>query len=187
MLSRKVNAQEVVAQEESRTKAVMEFTLWLDKIPPSTNSIKRWMTPDREEFYALIALAAKRFRLPTHISDRVVLDIVLVWPDARRRDADNHIKCLEDGLVRAGVLIDDNLCYPRVIYAFTSSEAHQLPVEYRGGGVWLRLASAPSDLAYETAKLFMAPRVTNTGAASRSPATTSKKRTSAAPSRGRSV
>jgi len=154
------------------------FTLWLDVLPPSANTIKRWMTDDRREFYALVAKAKKQLDLPT-FTVGVCLDIVLVWPSRRVSDPDNRIKVLTDSLVRCGVLLDDNRVYAHVHYAYEQSEVCLLKPEYQNGGVLLRVTEAPKHLARHTAQQFgLAPRG-NSDTDSRPPSTTSGKRRAA--------
>lgn len=47
---------------------------------------------------------------PRGISGPYSAILILVKPDARRRDLDNHSKCVKDFAVQHGLIEDDSLC-----------------------------------------------------------------------------
>jgi crossover junction endodeoxyribonuclease RusA len=82
--------------------------------PPSVNHYYRHVGPrvliskDGRRYREAVAGIARRAAIPT-FRVPVEVDIDLLPPDSRRRDADNSLKCTLDSLTHAGVYEDDSL------------------------------------------------------------------------------
>jgi len=92
----------------------MTFFLTIPLVPPSLNPWQRmsWhdQLPIRNEWYKAVWALCKEQGLP--MLERIDLDISVYYRDRRRRDWDNGavgFKLVQDGLVHAGVLPDDNV------------------------------------------------------------------------------
>ena len=103
------------------------MNLCVPLVPPSLNPWQRmsWQEQRRTkvEWYDTVWLLCREQQIPT--LERVELDISIYYPDRRLRDWDNGavgFKLVQDGLVRAGVLPDDNLhhisrpLFPDILY-----------------------------------------------------------------------
>jgi len=51
-----------------------------------------------------------------HIEGSVLMEVKMYPPDRRKRDLDNHMKALQDAIVKAGLLEDDSLINQLFIY-----------------------------------------------------------------------
>ena len=51
-----------------------------------------------------------------NISEGVLMEVKMYPPDRRKRDLDNHMKALQDSIVKAGLLEDDSLINQLFIY-----------------------------------------------------------------------
>jgi Holliday junction resolvase RusA-like endonuclease len=128
-----VNAKATAAPEQQNS-----WSVWLSW-PPSTNNLysqrfqngrtirfpstqlRRWK---RE---ALVRICAAR--LPV-MSGPVDIELALIAPDGRHRDASNYAKAIEDSLVEARVLRGDDARYVRSVRPHWAGEPSR-----RGAGV----------------------------------------------------
>lgn len=88
--------------------------------PPSNNRYYRHLTKGRLAGRTLISKNGREYREMVYarvaeqgrpvqpLSGRLRLEVHAYPPDARKRDLSNLTKCLEDSLVRAGVMVDDS-------------------------------------------------------------------------------
>jgi Holliday junction resolvase RusA-like endonuclease len=122
--------------------ALAEWRVWLSW-PPSVNNLypsrvvrgrvlrvpsgqyRKW----RRE--ALIRIASAR--LP-RIEVPVDIELALIAPDARHRDASNYVKAVEDSLVGARVLRGDDARFVRSVRPFWAGEPSR-----KAAGVWVSL------------------------------------------------
>ena len=108
-----------------------EHSVWLP-FPPSTNNLfsqgvvkgkmrrfpsKQYKAWRKEAIIRLIAARLPRF------SEPVVIKLALTPKDCRRRDASNYIKAVEDALVEARVLIDDDQRYVKAVVPYWENPA----------------------------------------------------------------
>ncbi len=90
----------------------MRFAYIISDIPPSNNQFigrnKRWQYQDAKKYWAdLISLACRP--KPPEPLKKCRVHLHYMFPDKRRRDPDNYSgKFILDGLVKAGILEDDN-------------------------------------------------------------------------------
>lgn len=90
----------------------MRFIYIISGIPPSNNQFigrnKRWQYQDAKKHWAdLISLACRP--KPPEPLKKCRVHLHYMFPDKRRRDPDNYSgKFILDGLVKAGILEDDN-------------------------------------------------------------------------------
>lgn len=90
----------------------MRFAYIISDIPPSNNQFigrnKRWQYQDAKKHWAdLISLACRP--KPPEPLKKCRVHLHYMFPDKRRRDPDNYSgKFILDGLVKAGILEDDN-------------------------------------------------------------------------------
>ncbi len=95
------------------------WSIWLGgKLPPSENlrliGPRRFLSSDARAFYAHVADTCERFKAP-RFNCWVIVECRYVLPDRLRRDVANTLKCLLDGLEKAGVLVDDKFAIPRIL------------------------------------------------------------------------
>ena len=95
----------------------MELKIVVDDIPPSNNrfmgkgSIKQQahIYQDIKRQWAMFIRAAVGRKKPIHPIEKAIVKITYYFPNLIRRDPDNYSgKFILDGLVNAGVLIDDS-------------------------------------------------------------------------------
>ena len=80
--------------------------------PPTVNSLyagkkRRYPSPRYKRWRAQAGWELRQQR-PQPATGRVAIDIELTPPDARRRDASNYVKAIEDLIVDNGILADDD-------------------------------------------------------------------------------
>ena len=99
----------------TKARAMNKYEYRLPDIPPSNNKFigreNRFQYQKiKKEWARLIALVCTP--KPPKPIERAVVRIVYHFPDKRRRDPDNYSgKMILDGLVRAGIILDDSfLC-----------------------------------------------------------------------------
>lgn len=90
----------------------MRFVYIISDIPPSNNQFigrnKRWQYQDAKKRWADLIRLACRPKPPDPLK-RCRVHLHYMFPDKRRRDPDNYSgKFILDGLVKAGILEDDN-------------------------------------------------------------------------------
>lgn len=98
-------------------------TFWLP-FPPSTNNLfahgvvkgrhRRFPTKQYKAWRHAAVIIIRSQRLP-QFREPVVIKLALTPRDSRRRDASNYIKPVEDALVEAGLLVDDNQQYVKAV------------------------------------------------------------------------
>lgn len=122
----------VVSQPPHRGEAVELFLPW----PPSVNRYWRHnrgvthISKEGRQYQRSVRDAAEHLPGLPITEDRLSLTIVAHPPDRRRRDIDNILKALLDGLQKGGVIRDD--------YQIKHLEVVMSPV-IRGGGCSVRL------------------------------------------------
>jgi Holliday junction resolvase RusA-like endonuclease len=92
--------------------------LRIEGIPPTQNEFRRMhhfeIAKRKKEWEAAVMIEVKRQSIEK--VDKVILVYMFHFADNRRRDADNYAtacKFINDGLVKAGILPDDNFnCVP---------------------------------------------------------------------------
>ena len=84
----------------------------IDGIPPSLNRFvgrkNVWEYREAKEMWTNLVYYAALEQKPEKPLDRAFVHINVVYPDRRRHDVGNHEKFLTDGLVKAGVIADDD-------------------------------------------------------------------------------
>ena len=90
----------------------MRFAYIISDIPPSNNQFigrnKRWQYQDAKKHWAYLISLACRPKPPEPLK-KCRVHLHYMFPDKRRRDPDNYSgKFILDGLVKAGILEDDN-------------------------------------------------------------------------------
>jgi Holliday junction resolvase RusA-like endonuclease len=93
-----------------------ELRLTIPGNPPTGNHYKKpntrggylhwYLTAEAKAWYATVAALAAGRKVS---GSRLMLDYRVYVPTRRRGDLDNYLKCLQDSLVLAGVIEDDNL------------------------------------------------------------------------------
>lgn len=78
------------------------------------------------------------------LSESVLMEVHMFPPDRRRRDLDNHMKALQDSLVKAGLLEDDSLIDQLFIYRGEVVKGGLIVVEITDSGP---LSKIPESLA----------------------------------------
>ena len=82
--------------------------------PPSVNhymgrvGTKSFLTPETKAFYVRVRRCVEEQGRHPIIDYPVAVTWTVTVPDRRARDGSNLLKCLEDGLTKAGVWTDDN-------------------------------------------------------------------------------
>ena len=91
-------------------------------IPPSANHRLVWArnrafkTAKTLAWESEAGYAIKMARIPNYPpKTKVLVQSVIRWPDARRRDCDNTFKCVNDLLQSFGVVPDDSWIIPQVL------------------------------------------------------------------------
>ena len=100
-------------------------------LPPSVNSIWRFKTGGSylsKQYQAWKKLAGQEWLLqiknqPRGISGAYGAVLILVKPDKRRRDLDNHTKAIKDFAVQQGLVQDDSFCEKLYVRWGTKKEA----------------------------------------------------------------
>ena len=100
-------------------------------LPPSVNHIwkpKRGGSYLSKQYTAWKLLAGQEWLLqkknqPRGISGPYGAILILVKPDNRRRDLDNHTKAIKDFAVQHGLIEDDSLCEKLYVRWGTKKEA----------------------------------------------------------------
>jgi len=112
-----------------------EATFWLP-FPPSTNGlfahgmvkgkVRRFPTKAYKQWRSAAVLIIRSQRLP-QFTEPVVIKLALTPRDGRRRDASNYVKAVEDALVEARLLIDDDQRYVKSVipYWCEPNRAHE--------------------------------------------------------------
>jgi Holliday junction resolvase RusA-like endonuclease len=103
-----------------------ERTIWLP-FPPSVNNlfahapvkgrVRRFPTSKYKRWQRDAEVLILAARLPRY-TEPVVIKLALVPPDGRARDASNYCKAVEDSLVKARVLIDDNQNFVKAVIPY---------------------------------------------------------------------
>ena len=101
---------------------------------PRRSSKGVWYTPAPTKRYessvAYRAALAARNQHWRKTSDQVVMRVAIFWPDKRRRDADNLLKSVQDGISKSGVIWDDDCqCLPQVVCIEVDRENPRVEVE----------------------------------------------------------
>ncbi|MDQ0062363.1 RusA family crossover junction endodeoxyribonuclease [Paenibacillus harenae] len=93
-------------------------TIKINNIPPTQNELRRMhfrqIAAEKKEWEHIIAIIVREQGIRP--VECVNMTYEFHFPDKRRRDPDNYAasaKMLQDGLVKAGVLVDDNFEYVR--------------------------------------------------------------------------
>ena len=73
------------------------------------------------------------------MSDAVLMEVKMFPPDRRRRDIDNHMKALQDSIVKSGLLEDDELIDQLFIYRGEVVKGGLVIVEITDSGPLARL------------------------------------------------
>jgi len=68
------------------------------------------------------------------ITDSVMMEVKMYPPDRRKRDLDNHMKSLQDAIVKAGLLEDDSLIDQLFIYRGEVVKGGLIVVEINDAG-----------------------------------------------------
>lgn len=77
--------------------------------PPSVNHYwvasgkRRFLSQKAKDFQKIMGL----FVLPLGSQERLKGEIIFCFPDRRRRDIDNHVKCVLDSMAKLGLFLDD--------------------------------------------------------------------------------
>ena len=94
----------------------MYQTIKVNNIPPTQNELRRMhyrqITAEKKEWERIVGIIVKEQKIQP--VDRVNITYEFHFKDKKRRDPDNYAasaKMLQDGLVKAGVLVDDNFDY----------------------------------------------------------------------------
>lgn len=99
--------------------------------PPSVNHIWKPRAGGSylsKQYSSWKTLAGQEWLLQKKNQPRTILGpysaiLILVKPDQRRRDLDNHSKCVKDFAVQHGLIEDDSLCEKLYIRWGNTSEA----------------------------------------------------------------
>lgn len=100
----------------------MHYELYLP-FPPTVNNYYRksksggrFISEKGRKFRDDVAMAIQEQLPGEHISDRMLLEVVLFPPDRRKRDVDNYSKALLDAITEGGLWEDDSLIDQHFIY-----------------------------------------------------------------------
>ena len=93
------------------------------KLPPSVNHCYgnrrgggRFLKPEAVAWKDESALRLKMCRIkPYESTDKVVVEVLVTWPDNRRRDCDNLAKLTQDAIQQSGIVEDDRYLLWRVM------------------------------------------------------------------------
>jgi len=90
-----------------------QIKIVIEAIPPSANNYMgnshnfNTYRNDKKAWEMLI-YAAARDKIPPKPFDKSTVEVVFYFSDAKRRDVDNYIKFLLDGIVKAKIIKDDS-------------------------------------------------------------------------------
>lgn len=90
-----------------------EIKIVIDHIPPSANKYMgnshnfNEYRNDKKVWELLVGAASRNVK-PKDPLDLVIVEVIFFFPDRIRRDPDNYIKFIMDGIVRAGIIKDDS-------------------------------------------------------------------------------
>lgn len=90
-----------------------QIKIVINAIPPSANNYMgnshnfNTYRNDKKAWEMLIYSAA-RDKIPPKPFDKSTVEVVFYFSDAKRRDVDNYIKFLLDGIVKAKIIKDDS-------------------------------------------------------------------------------
>ena len=103
--------------------------------PPSVNGlfahgnvggkVRRFPTKAYKAWRREAIIRIRSHRLP-QFKEPVVIKLALTPRDARRRDASNYVKAVEDALVEAGLLADDDQRYVKSTIPYWCEPSRQL-------------------------------------------------------------
>lgn len=96
----------------------MSSHLVVPHLPRSLNEVKshfRHRTDENKRWHMLIATYALQCRTKAVVGP-VAVSVTFFWKDRNRRDPDNFVKSLLDGLTRSGLIEDDG---PPVLVSLT--------------------------------------------------------------------
>lgn len=125
------------------------ITLWFDRFPPSDNH-KGFFTSRRGGRRFVLSPATRLFyryvydltRGVRPIAGWVTVSLAVVWPDRRRRDAQNLIKVLADSLQKAGIIGDDCRALIRIISIKRVGDSQGVASKYVSPGIHVTIEPA---------------------------------------------